>query len=677
MTASTIILILLAAVFAFIAAFWFYRIRSKKTSRYLVFFAVLRFLTIFFILLLLINPEYSKQNPYLVKPDLVIAVDNSASISFFEEEETSVTIRDQLQQSEALNEQFNINLLTFGQRVESGVKNEFNEEQTLLDNALNTIKTTYRDRVAPIVLISDGNQTFGADYSFRTQLPGQPVYPVVLGDTAMVRDLAVSRVNVNRYSYLGNEFPVEVFLNYSGQEEIETTFTIKRDNDVVFQQTLRFNKEKNSTVLTTNLKASRIGTAVYQASVSSLPQEKNLGNNLKNFAIEAIDEKTEVLIVSDISHPDIGMLKRSIESNEQRKVTLKNSRLPINELNAYQLVILYQPGLSFRPVFEFLQKNNTPFFVITGTKTNWNFLNIIQDDYQKEWFRQAENIQASVNTQYNVFSFEDIGFEDYPPLRDDLGDIRINVPAEILFYQKIRNVSLETPLLFTYEKENSRYGVLLGENLWKWRAQRYLDANSFEDFDRFLGKLIFYLASNTRKQRLTVDYEPFYDENTAFRLTAEFFNRNYEFDDTASLDLILTNQKDSARRALPMLLKSGYYEADLNGLPAGDYEFTVKAGNENISRSGSFKVLDFNIERQFLRADIARLGTLAETSGGQMFFPNEWERLVETLINDPANKAIQKSKVEKVSLIDFRFLLFLVVFLLSLEWLSRKYSGYV
>ncbi|WP_340063131.1 VWA domain-containing protein [Ascidiimonas aurantiaca] len=677
MTASTIVFIVLAAVFACITAFWFYKVHSKKTPRYLWFFAGLRFLTVFCVLLLLINPKYSKQDLYLVKPELVIAVDNSTSISFFEEKETSIALRNHLKEHAALNEQFNLNFLTFGQRLESGVNNAFNEEQTLIDNALNTIKATYRDRVAPIVLISDGNQTFGADYSFRTQPPGQPVYPVVLGDTAMVRDLSVSRINVNRYAYLGNEFPVEVFLNYSGQEPVETTFTISRDNDVLFQRTLRFDEENNSTVLTTNLKASVTGTAVYQASLSSLPQEKNTGNNLKNFAIEVIDEKTEVLIISDISHPDIGMLRRSIESNERRKVTLKNSRLPVNQLNGYQLVILYQPGPAFRSVYEFLQKNNTSFFVITGTKTDWNFLNTIQDDYKKEWFRQTENIQASVNSQYNVFSFEDLGFEDYPPLHDDLGEIRINVPAEVLFFQKIRNVNLKTPLLFTYEKDNSRYGVLLGENIWKWRAQRYVDASSFEDFDRFLGKLVFYLASNTRKQRLAVSYEPFYDENTAFRLTAEFFNRNYEFDDTATLDLVLTNIQDSTTRTLPMLLKSGYYEADLNGLPAGDYSFTVQAGNENISRSGSFKVLDFNIERQFLRADITRLGTLAKTSGGQMFFPDEWERLVDTLMNDPANKAIQKSKVEKVSLIDFRFLLFLVVLLLSLEWLSRKYSGYV
>ena len=42
----------------------------------------------------------------------------------------------------------------------------------------------------------------------------------------------------------------------------------------------------------------------------------------KNFAVEVIDQKTNVAIVSDIIHPDMGALKKAIESNEQRTASI-------------------------------------------------------------------------------------------------------------------------------------------------------------------------------------------------------------------------------------------------------------------------------------------------------------------------------------------------------------------
>ncbi|WP_321538780.1 hypothetical protein [Flavobacterium piscinae] len=56
-------------------------------------------------------------------------------------------------------------------------------------------------------------------------------------------------------------------------------------------------------------------------------------------------------IVSSINHPDIGALKRAIESNQQRKVSiLKPSQ--IKSLQDFNVLILYQPTSEFKSVFE-------------------------------------------------------------------------------------------------------------------------------------------------------------------------------------------------------------------------------------------------------------------------------------------------------------------------------------
>jgi hypothetical protein len=50
---------------------------------------------------------------------------------------------------------------------------------------------------------------------------------------------------------------------------------------------------------------------------SSKEKEINTYNNTKTF-VEVMDQKTNIAI-SAINHPDIGALKRAIESNAQRK----------------------------------------------------------------------------------------------------------------------------------------------------------------------------------------------------------------------------------------------------------------------------------------------------------------------------------------------------------------------
>ncbi len=72
--------------------------------------------------------------------------------------------------------------------------------------------------------ISDGNQTIGNDYEFINSK--QTIYPIVFGDTTKYQDLKLSQLNVNKYSYIKNKFPVEVILNYEGNETVTTQFSI-------------------------------------------------------------------------------------------------------------------------------------------------------------------------------------------------------------------------------------------------------------------------------------------------------------------------------------------------------------------------------------------------------------------------------------------------------------------
>jgi hypothetical protein len=126
-----------------------------------------------------------------------------------------------------------------------------------------------------------------------------------------------------------------------------------------------------------------------------------------------------------------------------------------------------------------------------------------------------------------------------------------------------------------------------------------------------------------------------------------------------------------------MLLRNNYYEVDLNSLPAGEYNFTVSVSNEAVSSSGSFTILDFNVEQQFLNADVAKLHRIAQNTNGKAYFPTQSELLINALLSNTNYQNIERSEQKVVPLLDWKYLLFLIVLALAAEWFIRKYNGLI
>ena len=112
-------------------------------------------------------------------------------------------------------------------------------------------------------------------------------------------------------------------------------------------------------------------------------------------------------------------------------------------------------------------------------------------------------------------------------------------------------------------------------------------------------------------------------------------------------------------------------------MPASNYSFTVRATNENISKSGSFIILEYQVEQQFLNADVIKLRKLATNSLGTSYFISKADDLVNDLLNDNRYQTIQKEHKNTIPLINWKYLLFFMAISLALEWFLRKYNGLI
>jgi hypothetical protein len=673
MTTSTILLILLSLILAVALSFYQYFYKVKTHSRLHWILALLRFITVFGVLLLLINPILSSKTFEVIKTPLPIVVDNSSSIVDLKVNVLAKALHQKLVSNAALRDKFDVQSYRFDSEFQSSETFDFKGKQTNLEAVAKNVKSIYKNTVFPTVLITDGNQTTGNDYVYSFDVNNK-VYPLIVGDTTTFLDLKVSQLNVNKYAFHKNKFPVEVFLNYSGTKSVNANFKITQGNATLATQTVSFSSSKKSVVVNILLPANQVGLQVFKASITSNETEKNTYNNTKNFAVEVIDQKTNIAIISEINHPDIGALKRAIESNAQRKVTILKPK-DVNSLSDYNVLILYQPSSNFKSLFESNAIAGVNTLIVTGVSTDYAILNQQQNDLVFKMSGQREDYLAQFDSQFNLFALDDIGFEQFPPLQNAFGIITTNSNVSVLLSSKIRNIATNAPLLAFVENQGKRSAFLLGENSWKWRMQSHIDTKSYEKYDVFIDKIIQYLASNNARKSLIVNHESFYNSGDAIEITAQFFNKNYELDDKARLMISVTNKNTKKAKQFDLLKSNNAYKVNLDGLAAGQYTFSVKELNTNTVYNGYFEILDFDIEKQFVNPDLKKLQQLATQTQGQVYMPDQVDTLIKSLLKNPSYQAIEKAIVKKTPLIDWVWLLVLVAITLAAEWFIRKYNG--
>lgn len=676
MSTESIFYIILAGIAALLIALFQYIYKSNKSKLNSV-FAFLRFITVFLILLLLINPEFTKKTVYTEKPNLVIAIDNSESINHLKHSENAIDFKNKISQNQELNNKFDINYYSFGSSIKPLDSLTFTEKQTNIASILKSLNQIYKNKIAPTVILTDGNQTYGTDYEYTSRTYTNEIYPIILGDTIVRSDLKIQQLNVNKYVFLKNKFTAEVLALYSGISNVKSKIQISSGNRIIFSKNVEFTDENNSHKVNIEIEAQKVGVHVYKATILPLDIEENKNNNTKQFAIEVIDEKTNIALISDILHPDLGALKKAIETNQQRSVSILKPSEFLNSNQVFQLTILYQPNTLFKDVYDRINTIGINKFVITGTQTQWTYLNQIQSYYKQEITEQNEDYQPSLNTGYNTFNVEEFNFNNYPPLASEFGKIEFNIPYETILFKKVNSSIIDDPLLVTFELDKKREAILAGEGIWRWRAQSYLDNESYENFDNFVGKLIQYLASNKRNSRLVIDYNSFYQGNENIIINAQYFDKNYEFDKEAKIEILLENSTDNSQLKLPLIQNNSSFSVTLKDLKPGNYSFTVIANNNEFKRSGSFTLLDFNVEKQFLNADVLKLEEIAKITSGKSVFYQDIDNLTQHLLNDIKYQTIQKSTKKIVPLVDFRILLFLIALSLAIEWFLRKYNGLI
>ncbi|HPK09173.1 MAG TPA: hypothetical protein PK246_02470, partial [Saprospiraceae bacterium] len=96
---------------------------------------------------------------------------------------------------------------------------------------------------------------------------------------------------------------------------------------------------------------------------------------------------------------------------------------------------------------------------------------------------------------------------------------------------------------------------------------------------------------------------------------------------------------------------------------------------EKLSSGGKFSVEASEIENSNLVARHDILNAISKKYGGKSYFPNQISELENDILNAKSIKPVVYASSTTSSLLNHKWIFWLILALLSLEWFLRRYFG--
>ncbi len=651
------------------------------------FLFVFRLLAAALLVYILLAPFYERTQRETEDPLLIVVQDHSESVSLFPS--PSMDIREYLESKDKfLNEagkRFSVSQYYFGERFrlvsEQAV---FNDQISDLGSVFASIDALYSNRnIGAVVIASDGIVNRGANpLSFAERL-NYPVYTIALGDTAVKRDILIAGIDHNRIAYKGNQFQVEIHIRATGFQGSGSRLLLSREGEMIYDTIIAFTRGNHAETISVVLDADRDGVMRYRADLVAIEGEVNTRNNTRDFFVEVIDGSNKVLLLYQSPHPDVGALASALEGSgntELDKMPLKEFR---GSLNAYHLLVLHQPyqaGGNIDNLLSQIRSSGIPLLIMAGALTDFTLLNSLPSGFMIEPQLSSFNeARPGIGDGFGLFVVPQhikSMMDAWPPLYTPFATHRHSGQPQVFAYQRIGRVMSRDPLIAFNRVDGRKTGLISGEGIWRWRLTAFQQSGSHKDFDDLMASMVHYLSVKEDKNLLRIGHQQFYYDNESIILSAELYNPSFELINGPLVKLVITNE-NGLEYPYVFSRTAQAYSLNAGTLPPGDYFFEAStfSGGEEHTSGGRFAIVPLNLESLESRADHRLLLQLAEVSGGELFYHDQWGLLLDALSNRPDVSPVLVVYRKYVEIIDFRLLFFLVLLLLSVEWFIRKRSG--
>ena len=660
---------------------------SKKWNTIL---GVLRFLAVTLLSILLLSPLLKSLLTETKKPVVVVAQDLSESVAAEMDEPARAEYQANMQaMTDALSDKFEVVQYGFGSEVRQGIDYQFEDKVSNLSKMLTEVYDMYSNQnLGAVVLATDGIYNEGSNPIYTSSKLSAPIYTIALGDTIPKKDLVLKRVFHNNIAYLGDKFSIQVDVVAKNCVDNATTLTVaKIENGAtrnLSNTPITINKNDFFTTQEIILDADRAGVQRYRIGVNTINGEVTTVNNVKDIFVDVLDARQKILLLANSPHPDIAALKRTLEKNKNYQVSTgfaTDSNLKVGDFDFVVLHQLPSTNNDISAILNTLNSKKIPRLFIVGTQTNLSRFNTVQPVMTIQGDgRNTNDVQATFASDFSLFKIDDDLKQNLPkfaPLLAPFGEFKTEGNAQTLLYQKIGKIETKYPLFVLGEENDTKISVLAGEGLWRWRLFDYLQNQNHDIFGELIGKSFQYATLKEDKRRFRIAMNKnIFNENEPIVFDAELYNESYELINEPDVSMVI---KNSEGREFPFTFdrNTSSYTLSAGIFPVGSYSFrgTTFYNGQNLEYNGQFSVQPVQLELYETTADHGMLRLLSKQFGGDLYYPGEISQLGQAILTKDSIKPVIYQTTKTRSVINLKWIFFLLLSLLSLEWFLRRYHG--
>jgi len=638
---------------------------------------------------MLLSPILKCNKTKSVKPKIVLLCDNSKSTRSALTSSYSTDLRNIIQK--IVKDKFEVEAVSFDKIVKPFDSLSQSGSKTNIFSALNsTLSVNFDNNLDRVILVTDGIYNEGNNPIFVNNRQMTPIDVILLGDTTKVGDYNIENLEYNALMFHKETNTVNVFI--SAQSAINSSAQVILEevgymgSKIVGES--KIESKSNFFSHTVQFKLSNLtkGKHNYRVFVKSDLKERNLSNNVKYFSLQVVDGNKQIDILSSFPHPDLTALKSWIGANRSFKVNLTISESDITFSDNSDLVVLYQMPNQFnngKLIFERAKSLGKSVLFILGTKSDYNSFNQIQRCYQIDVTGNIlQDYGPRLNTNFAKFYLQGNmmnEFQNYPPLSNYLITVKPKLDASHLFFAKLGRIDSEQPLISFSNQDNIYVGLIAAENIWRWRMHNYQSRKNFNETQDMVEKLVNYLAiKKDKKQLATFISEDRIAEGDNFTIMANTFNELYQPARASKVQCVIS--RDGLKyKEYEMLPLENSYSLSPKDLTAGYYQYEISAqiGGKLLKDQGSFSVFKEDIESMYNPSNFEDMNALVSKSGGELFLWNDRQKLINLINSQEEVKDKMFEEVIRLRANDIFWLLLSILFVLSLEWLIRKYFGLI
>jgi hypothetical protein len=644
----------------------------------------LRGLLISTLAFLLLSPLLKYVQSRLEKPLIIIAQDASASILFGAAKGfDSVKYHQDLNNLQsALAKNYDVEILNFGDAVNSGFNFKQTEKATNFTNLFSYIKNQFPDRnIGSLVFASDGIYNRGDNQLETSGKSKYPIYSIALGDTIAKKDIVVEPINYNNLVYLGNNYEVEIPISAFKAKNNNTVLRISTSDGQSKSQSINFNNDNFRKSYKIVLEAKKKGLQKIVVEATAIQNELSVKNNKQIIYVDVIDSKEKILMLANAPHPDISAIKQAIETKQNYEVKLAFADDLPASISDYGLIIFHNlPSINNALSQLSAQAEQKSRWYIIGEETNLGILNQQQNLINAGNANGSQEYTASFNPIFTSFTLTEEArnsLSNLAPLIAPFATYGLKSEANNLFNAQIGNVKTNAPLLTFSNNNGIKTAALIGEGIWRWRLEDFEKNENHAAFDELITSTVQYLSAKDDKRKFRVyPIKNRFAESENILFSAELYDDAYNPNNEPDVSLDIRGKLGNKYSFLMSRVGSSY-QLNAGFLPADEYTFEAKTslGKANFKQDGQFLVEEINIELLQTTANHQLLFNMANLSGGQMVYPVQIKSLEDLLTKNEKIKTLSYEEKSYESLINLKWIFFLLILILSLEWFLRKRNG--